>query len=125
MTTDTFPRSDEATMKAGGVQRGLILFLIFGLLLAGSGTAANGSNADPFHETRFWTGCDPGPYQPPPAPEHLQGTLTAPTYSRSAQFHIDLDSATRHPPILGTGFNFEHAVWSCPEFRGLFKTEIL
>jgi O-glycosyl hydrolase len=38
---------------------------------------------------------------------------------------VDLDSSRQHPPILGTGFNFEHALWSCPEFRGLFQQDIL
>ena len=44
-----------------------------------------------------------------------------------ATLSVNLDSAfdggTR--PILGAGFNLEHALWSCAEFRGLFRSEIL
>ena len=28
-------------------------------------------------------------------------------------------------PILGTGFNMENALWSCPEFRSVFRSEVL
>jgi len=38
---------------------------------------------------------------------------------------VDLDSSSGHRPILGTGFNLEHALWSCPELRGLFQQDIL
>src|SRR5205814_3591935 len=38
---------------------------------------------------------------------------------------VDLDSAAWHGPSLGTGFNLEHGLWSCPAFRGVFRSEIL
>ena len=31
----------------------------------------------------------------------------------------------RAASATGSGFNLEHALWSCPAFRGLFRTEIL
>jgi len=28
-------------------------------------------------------------------------------------------------PLLGSGFNLEHALWSCPAFRGIFRGQLL
>ena len=106
--------------------RPLTLLLVAGLLLVGSGAGVARQAVGPFEETRFQTGCDPGPYQVPPPPEHLEthypglGTLSSP-----ASLQVDLDVGGDGRPILGSGFNFEHALWSCPEFRGLFRSEIL
>jgi glucosylceramidase len=46
------------------------------------------------------------------------------TTPESAALRVDLDQPAGRP-ILGSGFNFEHALWSCPEFRSLFRSEIL
>jgi len=99
--------------------------VLVGLLLGGSQTGAFSVSAGSLQETRFWTGCEPGPFQAPPPPEHLQTQLPAPTLTRAVRISVDLDSSSGHRPIIGTGFNFEHAVWSCPELRGLFQQEIL
>ncbi len=102
----------------------LTLMLAASLLVVGSGTGLSNPVDASWVETRFATGCDPGPYAPPPSPEHLEtnypglGTSSAP-----ASLDVSLDSAGQ--PILGTGFNLEHALWSCPEFRGLFRSQIL
>ncbi|HLZ29002.1 MAG TPA: hypothetical protein VKV73_16930 [Chloroflexota bacterium] len=98
------------------------------LLVIGSSPDVAQVAEGPWQETRFRTGCDPGPFEPPAPPEHLQtaypplGTVATP-----AALRVDLatDSASETHPILGAGFNFEHGLWSCPEFRGLFRTEIL
>ena len=106
-------------------RRGLLVLLVVGLLLGGSQTGASRVSARALQETRFWTGCDPGPFQPPPPPEHVQTELPAPTLPRAARISVDLNSWSGHRPIIGTGFNFEHALWSCPELRGLFQQDIL
>ncbi len=108
--------------------RGITFLLSVGLLLIGSGTGAGVSAAGPWQESRFQTGCDPGPYNTPPPPEHLQTHYpTLDPSSQAVALNVDLSSPTqdRGGPILGTGFNFEHALWSCPEFRGLLRSEIL
>jgi len=107
------------------IQRAFTAVLLVSMLIASRGTTLISSDGDPVDETRFWTGCDPGPVEPPPSPEHLQSTLPAVTTPRSARLTVDLDSAARHQPILGSGFNIEHALWSCPEFRGEFEQRIL
>ena len=107
--------------------RALTFILATGLLVVGSSSGVRSSGDGQWVETRFQTGCDPGPYNPPPPPEHLDthypplGMLSAP-----ASLEVDLDATADNPtPILGSGFNFEHALWSCAEFRGLFRSEIL
>lgn len=82
---------------------------------------------DMWMESRFRTGCDPGPSSPPPPPEHLQTHF--PSLEQEpldAALAIDLATgAFDRPGILGAGFNLEHALWSCPAFRSVFRTEIL
>jgi O-glycosyl hydrolase len=107
------------------IQRALTSLLLAGMLITSQGVSAPPSDGDPAQETRFWTGCDPGPAEPPPGPEHNQSTLPAAMTARSAALTVDVDSAARHKPILGSGFNIEHALWSCPEFRGVFEQRLL
>src|SRR5437763_3200696 len=108
--------------------RALTLILSASMLLLGSGTSVGSSGGGQWVETRFQTGCDPGPYDPPPTPEHLEthypplGTVSQPA---SLEVNLDPTADASGAPILGSGFNFEHALWSCPEFRGIFRTEIL
>src|SRR5690349_16678571 len=87
------------------IQRAITAFLLLAMLLTSPGTSAESSEAGTADETRFWTGCDPGPAELPPGPEHQQATLQAPTMPRSATLTVDLDSAAHHQPILGSGFN--------------------
>jgi O-glycosyl hydrolase len=112
-------------VQFAAVGRVLIVLLVVGLLVADSNTRAVNSDGEASAETRFWTGCDPGPYPQSPYPEHHQSEVPRPTGPRSAAFIIDLDSAADHRPLLGSGFNFEHALWSCPQFQGLLQSEIL
>ena len=107
------------------IWRGLMVLLVISLLGADSNPRAASSNGGDVEETRFWTGCDPGPHPAPPYPEHQQSKSPVPTAARSDRFIVDLDSAGSHRPILGSGFNFEHALWSCAQFRGLFQSDIL
>ncbi len=110
------------------VTRLLTLALATSLVVVASGPGLARSTQGPWEETRFHTGCDPGPSHPPPPPEHQQ-THYPPLRDASvaASLHVDLGviPATPTRPILGTGFNFEHALWSCPEFRGLFRSQFL
>jgi O-glycosyl hydrolase len=110
------------------VQRLITLVLGSSLMIVGSGTSAAQTRLGPWVETRFQTGCQPGPFEPTPPPEHLQ-THYPPLSSTPvmATLSVNLDSASDRDsrPILGAGFNLEHALWSCPEFRGLFRSEIL
>jgi O-glycosyl hydrolase len=108
--------------------RALSLVLAVGLLLASSGTSLGKRTSDAWEETRFQTGCDPGPYHSPPPPEHLD-THYPPLGATPQAVLLDVDlgppSVGRDTPMLGAGFNLEHALWSCPEFRSIFRSEIL
>ena len=48
--------------------RALALVMVASLLVIGSGTTVGNTAAGPWEETRFQTGCDPGPYHSPPPP---------------------------------------------------------
>lgn len=103
----------------------VLLSLTLGVLSPGATVV--GTSAGAWAETRFNTGCDPGPSDPPPAPEHLQ-TQYPPLGSVATSgmsLRVDLDSDAARRPLLGAGFNLEHALWSCPTFRGLFRSAIL
>src|SRR5438552_1988868 len=104
-----------------------IHLLIASLLLINSGASGSVSADGPWAEASFHTGCDPGPSAPPPWPEPLVTYTPSADPPENVTLHVDLDSdsARETRPMLGTGFNFEHALWSCPEFRGLFRSEIL
>lgn len=108
--------------------RVLTLLLASSLVTVGSGSRSSVVDPDTWSETRFRTGCDPGPFHEPPPPEHLE-THFPPlgTASNSAVVRVDLGETlpSAPKPILGTGFNLEHALWSCAEFRGLFRSEVL
>jgi O-glycosyl hydrolase len=87
-------------------------------------TAADGQ----WEETRFQTGCDPGPFDEPPPPEHLETHYPAlSSTSIPVDLRVDVNTPSDQSlrPILGAGFNLEHALWSCPEFRTMFRSEIL
>src|ERR671926_159434 len=111
------------------IARGLLVGLPAGLLVIASPPSEvpepRGAVSGVWAETRFHTGCDPGPYSPPGWPDPRVTHVRNPGPSEPASLRVDLDSAAAHRPILGAGFNFEHALWSCPEFRGLFRSEIL
>jgi O-glycosyl hydrolase len=105
------------------------LLLAMGLVMVGSSSGVTRTVADgQWDETRFQTGCDPGPYADPPPPEHLE-THYPPlsTVALPAAVRVDVDTPSEQSlrPILGAGFNLEHALWSCPEFRTMFRPEIL
>lgn len=110
------------------VVRALTLLLAGSLVVTASGSSSAIHAQDSWTETRFRTGCEPGPFHDPPPPEHLE-THFPPlgTVPNSAQVRVNLGelSPAAPRPILGTGFNLEHALWSCPEFRGLFHSEVL
>ena len=117
-------------MTSSLLARALTWGLASSLSLLGPGSGALIAQPDGlWTETRFQTGCDPGPSREPPPPEHLQTHF--PPFSPTAAWaslELDLDRGPSSPPtrpILGAGFNFEHALWSCPEFRSLFRSEIL
>jgi O-glycosyl hydrolase len=111
------------------IARVVLLAVTAGLLLIGSSPGAarqaDGVLGGVWAETRFHTGCDPGPYTPPGWPDPRVTHVRNPGPSEPASLRVDLDSAAAHRPILGAGFNFEHALWSCPQFRGLFRSEVL
>jgi O-glycosyl hydrolase len=75
-------------------------------------------------ETRFWTGCSPGPAHPPPWPDPIQTHAPPADPPESVQLRVDF-AAVSQRPLVGSGFNLEHALWSCPAFRGVFRTDIL
>lgn len=88
-----------------------------------------GVNQTPWHETRFTTGCDPGPFsEPPPVDEFPSDAPSfSPTVGGAPSVHlaVDLDSGAERTPIFGTGFNLEHGLWSCPAFHQVLKQDLL
>jgi O-glycosyl hydrolase len=104
----------------------VVLGLLVGcLLVLGPRRPAVGQAVGPWTETRFQTGCDPGPFHPPPWPDPIETHRPQAGLPLSAQLTVELDPADDGRPILGSGFNLEHALWSCDEFRGLFRSALL
>ena len=115
----------DGTDLSGVMQRALTFVLVASLLTVGSASGLARSSDGPWEETRFVTGCDPAPYHAPPPPEHRETNYPALDSSpEPAALTVELDPSGR-PPILGNGFNLEHALWSCEQFRPIFGREIL
>jgi hypothetical protein len=110
-------------------RRAATLLLALSLVLLASGSGVSRTVADvQWDETRFETGCNPGPFDDPPPPEHLEThypALSTAALPVDLQVQVDTPSDQSLRPILGAGFNLEHALWSCPEFRSMFRSEIL
>ncbi len=107
------------------LQRAAVLIVALSLLFVSPGAAVPPAGEGLWQETRFTTGCDPGPSHVPSWPEHRETHIPSMGPPLDLSLRVDLDSAAGQPPILGSGFNFEHGLWSCPAFRGLFRREIL
>ena len=111
------------------LRRAPTLLLALSLVVVGSSSGIARTAADAqWAETRFQTGCNPGPFDDPPPPEHLETHYPAlGSVAMPASLRVDVDVSVDQPqrPILGTGFNLEHGLWSCPEFRTMFRSEIL
>ena len=87
-----------------------------------SGTQTN------WHETRFRTGCDPGPFSPPPINDlalDKTGSTVAFDVASSMHLAVDLMPGADRAPLLGTGFNLEHGLWSCPAFRPVLHHDLV
>jgi O-glycosyl hydrolase len=108
-------------------QRAVILLISVVLAVSTTGTTAATSQAGDFEETRFQTGCEPGPVPPPPWPDPLitHSPSAEPAEPVTLRVDVNPSDSPKSGTILGTGFNLEHALWSCKEFRGLFRSEIL
>jgi hypothetical protein len=104
-----------------------IHLLVASLLVISSGPNVAVSEDGIWAETRFHTGCDPGPSHAPPGPGPLETHTPLDDAPEQVTLHVDLGAGDSGQirPILGAGFNLENALWSCPEFRGLFRSEIL
>lgn len=107
------------------MQRCLITLLASALLVVSSGRATLGMPEAGWQETRFWTGCAPGPAEAVPWPEHVATHIPPPGPPVASTLTVDLGSGSAHEPILGSGFNFEHALWSCPDFHDVLGRDIL
>jgi len=107
------------------VQRALLAPLAIVLLVLGSTHGSVGLSQAGFQETRFRTGCDPGPVDPPPWPEVIPPHQDVRGAAEMASLSVDLTPARAQRPMLGSGFNIEHALWSCPAFRPLLQRELL
>ena len=172
------------------VQRVGVLVLSLGLMVVSTGTTMATSQAGDIQETRFYTGCEPGPAAPPPWPDPLEAHSVSTEAPEPVTLRVDLNAGASQQsadatqsdqqtangtpseqqaadatqsgqqsandtsdqqaadatqgelqgeagsdrtqtesaggrPILGTGFNMENALWSCPEFRSLFRSEVL
>ena len=117
----------EGVSSAGrGLRVVLVAALLVVLLVPDLGPGVEAQMAGPWVETRFNTGCNPGPYQQAPPPDPPIPVPQRPyDPPETVGVTVNLDSAGSHPAILGTGFNFEHALWSCQPFRPVFRREIL
>jgi O-glycosyl hydrolase len=104
---------------------GLTVLLAASLTLVGSSSGVARSSLGSWDETRFRTGCDPGPYHAASPPEHRQTHYPPLDNSpEPASLQVDLGPSAANT-ILGSGFNLEHALWSCPQFRSIFRSEVL
>jgi O-glycosyl hydrolase len=92
-------------------------------VLAPGGTRALSPDGG-WSESRFWTGCDPGPSHPPPWPDPLETHAPATEPPETVELSVGLGRVPA-APLLGSGFNLEHGLWSCPAFRGLFRGQLL
>ena len=116
-------------MRSTLALRGLaVLVLIIGLLAWP--VQPSPSLAPPLlpAENRFSVGCDPlmaqpgDPIEPAPA---FEPPLATGDPIDTLQLRIDLASEVAQRPLLGAGFNLEHALWSCPDFRSVFGSDLL
>src|SRR5919202_6800406 len=109
-----------------GIASRLVTFAVaLSLTLLAPGEARPLTPSGQWSETRFWTGCAPGPAHPPPWPDPIETHQPATEPPEVVQLQVNLEPEQGLQPLLGTGLNLEHALWSCPAFRGLFRTEIL
>ena len=111
------------------VQRAAVLVLCLGLMVISAGTSMATSQTGDIQETRFHTGCDPGPVSPPPWPDPNVAHSLSTEPAEQVTLRVDLGRTQAGQPmgtpILGSGFNMENALWSCPEFRSVFRSELL
>lgn len=104
---------------------GIGVLVLAALLLSPGTTIARLEETGGFQETRFWLGCQPGPVEPPVWPDPVLDHAPRSEGLTTLDLQVDLDSAAKHRPILGAGFNFEHGLWSCPAYRNVFDSELL
>jgi hypothetical protein len=82
-----------------------------------------------WQESRFTTGCDPGPFKDPPPvddnTDELSTLSSSPDTPQSMELSVNLDVDTSRAPLLGTGFNFEHGLWSCLAFHDVLQQALL
>ncbi len=103
----------------------LALLVGSALVVAAGGDRLSEAETGPWVESRFQTGCDPGPFHPPPWPDPIETHVPSLGPPVSTQLDVDLDVADASRPIVGAGFNLEHALWSCAEFQGVFQTSLV
>jgi O-glycosyl hydrolase len=102
----------------------LTLLAALSMTVLAPGAPAAVESDGSWSETRFWTGCAPGPSQPPPWPDPIETHAPPTEPPEMVDLQVDLDAPVARP-LLGSGFNLEHGLWSCPEFRGLVQGELL
>ena len=107
------------------VQRVAVVVLSLGLMVVSTGTTMATTQPGDIQETRFHTGCEPGPAEPPPWPDPLVAHPLSSEPAEPVTLLVDLTATPADKPILGSGFNMENALWSCPEFRSHFRSEVL
>src|ERR1700736_4735796 len=83
-----------------------------------------------WRETRFSTGCEPGPFtEPPPPLDDLSagsGPLSAGVeIADPVRVRVDLVAHGQRAPLLGAGFNLEHGLWSCSAFHPVLDRDLL
>lgn len=122
------------------VVRRATLLVFLAIVLAGCAPRGLARSAPPrdlavaqldteWRETRFSTGCEPGPFTDPPATDGALpsngASSAAGELSRSMHLSVDLASGAERAPLLGTGFNLEHGLWSCGAFRPVLEQNLL
>jgi hypothetical protein len=87
----------------------ITLMLASSMLVIAPGPTTVASAQDTWTETRFRTGCDPGPANEARAPDPFIPPPMRPTEPQEGVvFQVDLDSGSR--ALVGSGFNLEHAL---------------
>src|SRR5437868_1748803 len=105
--------------------RMLTVFIALSLTALAPGTTRSVAPDGGWSESRFQTGCEPGPSHPAPWPDPLETHAPPTEPAETVQLSVDVGGRAGAQTLLGSGFNLEHALWSCPEFRGMFRSQLL
>ena len=121
-----WPRVPRAGLGRARWPRIVSLLLAVGLLvMSGDRVAAQFFPDLEPNQDEITFGCEPGPVEPF---VHADPPVMSPPVAsrrdtvREASLRVD---TTAGRPTAGHGFNLEHTLWSCPDFRRVFRRSFL